>query len=608
MSWGSGPALVALTQIGADLARRVHPALPGSRVHGLDPRVFGADVEFADTAAHLRELFAAGTPIVGFCAAGILIRVLAPLLSDKRAEPPVVAVAEDGRAVVPLLGGHHGANDLAREIAAELGVVPALTTAGDVSLGLALDSPPRGWQVANPSAVKTITAALLAGEPVALRVEAGDAAWLTQHHRFADRADRAIVITDFDVTGDDSTLVLHPPVLALGIGSERGIAAAELEALVRDTLKEHDLSLRAVACLASLDVKEDEPGMHELAETLGVPLRFFPAAALAAETPRLKTPSPVVEQAVGVAGVAEAAALAAAGRDSRLIVPKVKSARATCAIARAADGIDTETVGRPRGRLSIVGIGPGDAGFRTPHAEAAIRAADDVVGYGLYLALIDDLTRGKTLHESRLGEEEVRVRTALDLAASGRQVALVSSGDAGVYGLAALVFELIDRGNTPVWRRLDVRCHAGVSALLAGAAQAGAPLGHDFCAISLSDLLTARADIERRLAAAAQGDFVIALYNPASQQRRELLARAREILLGHRGPETPVVLARNLAREGEAIDIETLGGDWVDRVDMLTLVLIGSSETRLVELGDDIRVYTPRGYGAKRPDGGGSAA
>lgn len=604
---GNGPALIALTQTGADLARRLHGALPGSRVHGLDPRVFGGDVEFTDAAAHIREVFAAGTPIIGVCAAGILIRTLAPLLSDKRAEPPVLAVAEDGSAVVPLLGGHHGANDLARTIAGELGIAPAITTAGDVALGLALDAPPPGWQVANPEAAKAITAALLAGEPVALRVEAGDASWLTRRQTFHNGADLSILVTDYDVTGDAQTLILHPPVLAIGIGSERGIAATELEALVRDTLKAHDLSPRAVACLVSLDIKEDEPAMHELASALGVPLRFFTADALAAETPRLKTPSRVVEQAVGVAGVAEGAALAAAGSKARLIVPKVKSARATCAIARAATGIDADKVGRARGCLSIVGIGPGDPSLRTPQAEAAIRGADDVVGYGLYLGLVRDLTSGKSLHESRLGEEADRVRTALDLAASGRAVALISSGDAGVYGLAALVFELID-GGEPAWRRLDLRVYPGVSALLAAAARAGAPLGHDFCAISLSDLLTARADIERRLHAAAQGDFVIALYNPASMQRRDPLARARDILLAHRTPDTPVVLARNLAREGEAIDIETLGGEWLDRVDMLTLVLIGSTETRLVELGEEIRVYTPRGYGAKRAGDTGTGA
>jgi len=602
----TGPAIVALTQTGADLARRIRAALPGSRVHGLDPRVVGADVEFVDTAAHVGELFAAGTPIIGICAAGILIRVLAPLLSDKTREPPVIAVAEDGRAVVPLLGGHHGANDLARTIAGELGIAAAVTTAGDVSLGLALDAPPRGWRVANPGTAKTVTATLLAGEPVSLKVEAGDAGWLTRRQSFATAAPVSIVVTDFDVGGDDATLVLHPPTLAIGVGSERGIAAAELEALIRDTLKSHDLSPRAVACLATLDLKEDETAMHEVAETLGVPLRFFPTESLAAETPRLKTPSAAVERAVGVAGVAEAAALAAAGTDGRLVVPKVKSARATCAIARAAGGVDPEKVGRARGRLSVVGIGPGDAAFRTPHAETAIREADDVVGYALYLDLVRDLVGGKALHESRLGEESQRVRVALDLAATGRNVALVSSGDAGVYGLAALVFELIDRGDSPGWRRLDVRVHPGVSALLAAAARAGAPLGHDFCAVSLSDLLTARAAIERRLTAAAQGDFVVALYNPASTQRRDLLARARDILLAHRKPDTPVVLARNLARDGEAIDIETLSGDWLDQVDMLTVVLIGSTETRLVQLGDEIRVYTPRGYGAKQ--GGGSGA
>jgi cobalt-precorrin 5A hydrolase/precorrin-3B C17-methyltransferase len=603
----TGPALVALTQTGADLARRLHASLPGSRVHGLDPRVFGADVEFVDTAVHLRGLFAAGTPIVGICAAGILIRVLAPLLSDKTSEPPVVAVAEDGRAVVPLLGGHHGANDLARTIAGELGIAAAITTAGDVSLGLALDAPPRGWRVANPATAKAVTAALLAGDPVSLKVEAGDAGWLTRRQEFTATGPVSIVITDFDVGGDDATLVLHPPVLAVGIGSERGIAAAELEALIRDTLKSRDLSPHAVACLVTLDIKEDETAMHEVAETLGVPLRFFPAEALAAEAPRLQTPSAAVERAVGVAGVAEAAALAAAGTDARLIVPKVKSARATCAIARASAGIDAEKVGRARGRLSIVGIGPGDAAFRTPHAEAAIRDADDIVGYALYLDLVHDLIGGKTRHESRLGEEALRVRVALDLAAKGRHVALVSSGDAGVYGLAALAFELLDNGDSPAWRRLDVRVHPGVSALLAAAARAGAPLGHDFCAISLSDLLTARPDIERRLGAAAHGDFVVALYNPASTQRRDLLARAREILLVHRTPDTPVVLARNLARDGEAIEVETLGGDWLDQVDMLTVVLIGSTQTRLVQLGDEIRVYTPRGYGAKQAGGGSGA-
>jgi cobalt-precorrin 5A hydrolase / precorrin-3B C17-methyltransferase len=344
------PAFVALTQTGADLARRLHAAFPGSRVHGLDPRVIGADLEFVDTLVHLRKLFAEGTPVVGICAAGILIRALGPLLDDKRSEPPVVAVAEDGSAVVPLIGGHRGANALARELADELGCAAAITTAGDVSLGLALDTPPPGWRLANPAVAKTITAALLAGEKVTLTIEAGDAGWLKRGGRFSETGELAIVVTDLDVAGDARTLVYHPPVLALGIGAERDVTVTEVETLARESLAAHGLSRHAVACLVSLDLKSDEPALHELAGMLDVPARFFDAETLRAEAPRLKNPSPVVEAAVGVPGVAEAAALAAAGLGGTLIVPKMKSARATCAIARAAGSIDPLAVGQARGR------------------------------------------------------------------------------------------------------------------------------------------------------------------------------------------------------------------------------------------------------------------
>lgn len=595
----SSPVFVALTQTGADLARRLHTAFPGSRVHGLDPRVIGADLEFTETLAHLRQLFTAGTPIVGVCAVGILIRALGTLLDDKRAEPPVIAVAEDGSAVVPLLGGHRGANALAREIADELGIRAAITTAGDVSLSLALDSPPPGWRLANPATAKAVTAALLAGEPVRMTVEAGDAGWLTRSGRFGDTGELAVVVTDLDVAGDARTLVYHPPVLALGMGAERGVSVSELETLARETLAEHGLSRHAVACLVSLDLKEDEPALHELAAMLDVPARFFDTDALRVQTPRLKNPSPVVEAAVGVPGVAEAAALAAAGASGTLVVPKKKSARATCAIARAAVSIDPSSVGRARGRLTVVGIGPGAAEKRTPEADKALAGASDVVGYGLYLDLLGEAIAGKTRHESALGAEEDRARTALDLAAQGRSVALVSSGDAGVYGLATLVFELLERGGNPAWNRLEINVCPGLSALLAAAASVGAPLGHDFCAISLSDLLTPWPAIEKRLRAAADGDFVVALYNPASQRRREAIVSARDILLAARGPEVPVILARNLGREGESVEIERLGGDWPARVDMLTLVMIGSTATRLVEVAGEVRVYTPRGYAGK---------
>jgi cobalt-precorrin 5A hydrolase/precorrin-3B C17-methyltransferase len=331
-----------------------------------------------------------------------------------------------------------------------------------------------------------------------------------------------------------------------------------------------------------------------------VPARFFPATRLEAETPRLANPSEPVFREVGCHGVAEGAALAAAGPGGALMVPKAKAARVTCAIARAPGPVDPRAIGQGRGSLAVVGIGPGHAAWRAPEAEAAIRAASDLVGYRRYLDLLGPLAAGKACHAYGLGEEEARVRAALDLAAQGRDVALVCSGDPGIYALAALVFELLERAESPAWRRPEVTVVPGISALQAAAARAGAPLGHDFCAISLSDLLTPWPVIERRLSAAAEGDFVVALYNPVSTRRRTQLAEAVAILGGHRPAETPVVLARNLGREGEAVTVLRLDELAPDKVDMLTVVLIGSSATRRLARGEGgAWVYTPRGYGAK---------
>ncbi len=607
-----GVALVVLGPDGLALAETLKPLLPGAEIHGLQGRVDvagGADVAFADVAAHVRGLFAGSRPFVGVCAAGILIRAVSGVLADKREEPAVVAVASDGSAIVPLLGGHRGANRLAQAIAEATGGHAAVTTAGDVALGLALDEPPPGWRLHNPEAAKAITRALLAGDPVRLSLEAGDADWITDSGAvFADDAPVAVRVTDKAValsdTGPGGDLILHSPVLALGVGCERGADAGELIALVEKTLADAGLAAGAVACVASLDLKADETAVHALAAHLSVSARFFAAEALEAEAPRLANPSEIVFAEVGCHGVSEGAALAVAGKDGALIVDKRKSRSTTCAIARAPAAIDPETVGQARGRLSVVGIGPGKNAWRTPEATQALRGASDVVGYGLYLDLIEDLIKDKNLHSSALGAEEDRARQALDLAAAGAQVALVSSGDAGIYALASLVFELLDREgrpglNRPAWNRVEVSVTPGISAMQAAAARIGAPLSHDFCAISLSDLLTPLDDIRRRLQAAAAGDFVVALYNPVSKRRKKQLVMAREILLSARPPQTPVVLARNLGRDGEAVTVVTLNDLEPGMVDMLTLVLIGSSNTQVMDTTNGPRVFTPRGYAKK---------
>ncbi|OHC76589.1 MAG: precorrin-3B C(17)-methyltransferase [Rhodospirillales bacterium RIFCSPLOWO2_12_FULL_58_28] len=590
--------MTALTPGGLELARRLREILPGSRLHGPEGSS-DVDVTFSDAAAHLRTLFTQGTPIVGVCAAGILVRALAPLIADKRSEPPVVAVAVDGSAAVPILGGHNGANRLARAIADVTGGIAAITTAGDARFGLAVDDPPSGWHCLNPEAAKGIAAALLADLPVGLTVEAGNAGWLTETGApFAENGELSVIVTDRVVEHPGNNLVLHPQVLAVGVGCERDADPAELVELVEKTLADAGLSAKAVACVVSIDLKADEKAVHAAADFLGVPARFFTADELEELTPRLANPSGAVFKAVGCHGVAEAAALAAGGPDSALAVGKKGSRRATCAVARARDIINP-TSGRRQGRLTVVGIGPGSAAWRTPEATEAIREADDVVGYGLYLDLIGDLIVGKTRHESKMTQEEKRARKALDLAAEGKSVVLVSSGDAGIYGLASLVFELLERENKPEWNRLAISVVPGVSALQAAAARIGAPIGHDFCTISLSDLLTPLDDIKRRLQAAADGDFVVALYNPVSNRRRTQLPAAREILLTARPKETPVVLARNLGREEETLRTITLGELTPDHADMLTLVLIGNSRTKAIKRGVNRWVFTPRGYAKK---------
>jgi precorrin-3B C17-methyltransferase len=245
--------------------------------------------------------------------------------------------------------------------------------------------------------------------------------------------------------------------------------------------------------------------------------------------------------------------------------------------------------------LYIVGTGPGDIHYLSPLAGSAIAASTDLVSYALYLDLLGPLVEGKTCHTLPLGEELGRARLALDLAANGQTTALLSSGDAGIYAMATLVFELLEREAQTAWLDIEIEVIPGISAAQAAAARCGAPLAHDFCAISLSDLLTPWETIEKRLNAAGMGDFVVALYNPVSTRRTWQLAKAREILLGYRPPATPVVVARNVAREDEDIALTRLGDLEPDQVDMLTLVLVGNSQTR--QFGE--WVYTPRGYGQK---------
>jgi precorrin-3B C17-methyltransferase len=246
------------------------------------------------------------------------------------------------------------------------------------------------------------------------------------------------------------------------------------------------------------------------------------------------------------------------------------------------------------GSLVIVGLGPGSPDLLTPSAARALGAATDLVGDGPYLARIPETNPDQRRHASDNRVELDRARHALTLAASGRKVAVVSGGDPGVFAMAAAVFEAVEAGD-PTWRDLDIHVEPGITAMLAAAAEAGAPLGADFCAISLSNNLKSWETIERRLRAAAQGDFVIALYNPASKARPHQLGQAFDVLRAIKPPQTVVLFVRKAATAETRLIISDLAVADPALADMSTLVIIGASATRLIEReGKRPWVYTPR--------------
>lgn len=249
------------------------------------------------------------------------------------------------------------------------------------------------------------------------------------------------------------------------------------------------------------------------------------------------------------------------------------------------------------GRVTVVGLGPAGPEWLTPEAQAALAEAEELVGYGPYLARVP-VRNGQARHASDNRNESERARAALELAAAGKRVAVVSSGDPGIFAMAAAVLEVVDEEGG-AFAQTAVRVVPGLSAMQAAAARVGAPLGHDFCVVSLSDQLKPWGIIERRLDAAGAADLVLALYNPASRTRRAQLERARAVLLRHRSDETPVVVARDVGGPDESITVTTLAGFDAESVDMRTLLVIGSSTTRVIEGEAGSRqVYTPRRYPA----------
>ncbi|NCR57311.1 MAG: precorrin-3B C(17)-methyltransferase [Microcystis aeruginosa LL13-06] len=439
------PAILILGETSIPVARQVQMALPEAVVYGLINRTHSADFTYTNFGETVREFFQTGTPIIGICAAGILIRTLAPLLTNKWQEPPVLAIAEDGSAVVPLLGGLQGVNDLARQIASVWQISPAITTTGDIRFKTTLLSPPLGYQLVNPDDAKKFLADLLAGEKVKL---IGEADWLKNSN--------------------------------LPISSA---AKLSIEIIDKNNL---NLAKPSTNCLVYL----------------------------CEESQQIKEKSSLSPG---------------------------------------------DFANESQGKLAIVGTGPGALNWMSPEVREVLEKATDWVGYKTYLDLVESLRKPEIVrHESDNRVELDRAEIALDLAAKGRSVVLVSSGDPGIYAMAAAVFEVLEKKAKPAWDAIAIQVCPGISAMQAAAARVGALLGHDFCAISLSDILKSWQVISQRIELAARADLAIAFYNPVSQERTWQLEKAKEILLQWRSPQTPVVLARNLGRKGETVTVKFL--------------------------------------------------
>ncbi len=573
-----------LTGNGLDLAKRLTGLFPDAEVLRFKP-------------AELSARWPGTKRFIFIMAAGIVVRALAPLVKDKTVDPAVVVLDEGGRFVISLLSGHlGGANDLARRIAGYAGAEAVVTTASDVQGRLSLDlwAEENDLFVEDPERLKGLSARIVNGERIRLKMEgAFTPGELPEEFAVVESAEEADVIITHRLLSTDA-LLLRPKSLILGIGCNRGTGEEEIEEAVRTVLLQNGLSYRSVRGVATIDLKRDERGLLEFAGRRGFGIDFFTGDELnSLATARGIGGSDAVRSATGAVAVAEPAAILAAGTDT-LLVSKQKMGNVTVAVAER----------RPGGRLYIVGTGPGGTEHLTPAARAAIEDAEVIIGYRTYLDLIRGLLVGKEVVSSPMRQEVDRCRKAVELAAGGRKVAVISGGDPGVYAMAGLVFEILKAQDTDRKRRgpvsgcrapgpvMDVEVIPGIAALNAAAARLGAPLMHDFASISLSDLLTPWEVIEKRLEAAAAADFVMILYNPKSKGRTEQIEKAREIILRFRPPRTPVGIVRAATRDDEEVIITDLREMTRREIDMQSILIVGNSRTFLWKG----RMVTPRGY------------
>ena len=613
---------IAFTDNGLGLAQRLAQGLEQQGCETDVTRGFGPNkVNHKAWALHW---FHEADALVFISATGIAVRTVAPLLEGKGTDPAVVVLDDRGTNCIPLISGHlGGANNLARTLSDFCGARCVVTTASDVNRVFAVDSwaKSQGVRVPETTGIKMITSALLKGEPVgcfsAFEID-GIVPPGIKMISYEDLLANDGSIPVFHIgcrTLNNADLDLVVPAAVLGIGCRKGTSCQAIEEGSALFLEQAGVHPAAVCGVASIDLKANEPGLVQFAANHKLPFETYSAEVLNAQEGEFSS-SEFVTDVTGTNCVCERAAcvnskylltkktvingitFAIAIKDFSLMWPEVLSCGAFAPsedpedleMLNATPAAEEPTLGESE--LIVVGLGPGDPAFMSQEAVAALQDADVLCGYHVYVDLAKAVAPDTPVFTTPMTKEIDRCRAALEMAAQGKRVAMVCSGDAGVYGMAGLCMELAHE-----FSPVDIRVIPGITAALSGASRLGAPLTHDFCVISLSDLLTPWELIEQRLSAAAQADFCVALYNPASKKRSDYLQKACDLMLaGGKGPNTICGIVRNIGRPGEETWVGTLEQLRTYPADMFCTVFIGNSNTVII----DGKMVTPRGYQKKR--------
>jgi cobalt-precorrin 5A hydrolase/precorrin-3B C17-methyltransferase len=522
-------------------------------------------------------------------AAGIVVRTIAPLIKNKKEDPAVLVIDEEGKHVIPLLGGHQArANELATTLATLINATPVITTSSDINNLPALDLWIERCQlfIQNPSILPKIMSKFIENRKIQIYINSDliRVPIFPDHFQIVKEVEIAdIIITNKILELNEEQLILIPRNLVVGLGFHDWITSDEIEEAIKQVFTEDGLYFEALKGVATLEKKAKNEALQEFSRKYGLPVFSYTPQELQ-EVKGLSL-SPIVERAVGVSSVCEQSAILAS--QGKLIVPKRVFKDITIAVAEAPYHV--------KGKVYVVGIGPGSLFYITPKAIKAIREAEVIIGYKTYINQIESLIKDKKVFAYNMTEEVKRAKTAIEYALKGMIVSVISGGDPGVYGMAGLIFEILAQNNLEV----EVEVIPGISAFNAASSKVGAPIMNDFACISLSDRLTPWDEIEKRLEYAAKSDFVIILYNPKSSKRTENLTKAKEIILKYRDNNTPVAIVKNATREGEEVILTTLKEMDSYPVDMNSTIIIGNTQSYIYKNF----FITPRGYRRKYEKG-----